>query len=136
MLRAATFGYLSTNEAGESDVDIDVVRQGRSVVTCHGRVSRDGKVITVARMHFSAPRSGLEFSDAPARGPKPDDTVRLERPSPSHDQARRWTLPPETHLAARMHTFHAHAGLAVEDGTIHLPDGTLLATVRQTRLAG
>jgi len=35
-----------------------------------------------------------------------------------------------------MHTFHSDDGFAVEDGWIHLPDGTLLATVRQTRLTG
>ena len=37
---------------------------------------------------------------------------------------------------ARKHAFHPNGGFAVEDGWIHLPDGTLLATTRQTRLAG
>ena len=40
------------------------------------------------------------------------------------------------YLTARMHTFHSHDGFAVEDGWIHLPDRTLFATVRQSRLAG
>ena len=72
-LRAATFGYVSANDIGESTVDVD---------------------------------------------------------------ATHWTLAPGEFSVARMHTFHSHDGFAVEDGRIHHPDGTLLATVRQTRLAG
>lgn len=53
-----------------------------------------------------------------------------------HSAAGAWTLRDGKYLAARMHTFHSHDGFAVEDGWIHLPDGNLLATVRQTRLAG
>lgn len=45
-------------------------------------------------------------------------------------------LAEDEYLSARMHTFHSSDGLAVEDGWIHLPNGTLLATTRQTRLAG
>lgn len=207
ILRAATFGYLSTNDVGDSTIEIDVVRQGRSMITSHARVIQNGAITTVARLHHSAPRSGLEFSDAPPPMSKPDDVVRLDRPTPNHfrnveahlhpdttmfgdaeraewiawarpldtdtfdsswltmygdfypppvfaqldaptpavtieysiqihDHARRWTLAPDAHLATRMHTFHSHDGLAVEDGSIHHPDGTLLATVRQTRLSG
>ena len=55
---------------------------------------------------------------------------------PDPQRAGTWTLADGEYLAARMHTFHSHDGFAVEDGWIHLPDGTLLATVRQTRLAG
>ena len=47
-----------------------------------------------------------------------------------------WDLGEEGYLTARMHAFHAHDGFAVEDGWIWMPDGKLLATVRQTRLAG
>lgn len=39
-------------------------------------------------------------------------------------------------IAAHMHTFHAADGYAVEDGTLHAPDGALLMTIRQARLAG
>jgi acyl-CoA thioesterase len=53
-----------------------------------------------------------------------------------HSGAGSWTLADGDYLAARMHAFHSHDGFAVEDGWIHLPDGTLLATVRQSRLAG
>jgi hypothetical protein len=53
-----------------------------------------------------------------------------------HSAAGTWTLTDGDYLAARMHTFHSHDGFVVEDGWIHVPDGTLLATVRQTRLAG
>jgi acyl-CoA thioesterase len=47
-----------------------------------------------------------------------------------------WHLGPDGYLAARMHAVHSSGGFAVEDGWIHLPDGSLLATVRQSRLAG
>ncbi len=207
VLRAATFGYLSTNDVGDSTIEIDVIRQGRSMITSHARVIQNGAVTTVARLHHSAPRSGLEFSDASPPLSKPSDAVRLVRPTPNHfrnveahlhpdttmfgdaeraewiawarpldtdtfdsswltmygdfyppavfarlaaptpavtieysiqihDHARQWTLAPGELLATRIHTFHSHDGLAVEDGSIHDPDGMLLATVRQTRLSG
>ena len=71
-----------------------------------------------------------------------------DSPATTNDgRQKRWVVvrPPEAqtglllaeadgdYLAARMHTFHSHDGFAVEDGWLHLPDGTLLATVRQTR---
>jgi len=62
--------------------------------------------------------------------------VTIEYSIQIHSAAGSWTLADGDYLAARMHTFHSHDGFAVEDGWIHLPDGTLLATVRQTRLAG
>ncbi len=62
--------------------------------------------------------------------------VTVEYSIQIHDNSGQWTLEPDQYLATRMHTFHSHDGFAVEDGWIHHPDGTLLATVRQTRLAG
>jgi acyl-CoA thioesterase len=62
--------------------------------------------------------------------------VTIEYSIQIHSAAGSWTLGDADYLAARVHTFHSHDGFAVEDGWIHLPDGTLLATVRQTRLAG
>jgi len=62
--------------------------------------------------------------------------VTIEYSIQIHSAAGSWTLAEDELLAARMHTFHSHDGFAVEDGWIYLPDGTLLATVRQTRLAG
>jgi acyl-CoA thioesterase len=62
--------------------------------------------------------------------------VTIEYSLQIHSAAGTWTLGSDDYLAARMHTFHSHDGFAVEDGWIHLPDGTLLATARQTRLAG
>jgi acyl-CoA thioesterase len=66
----------------------------------------------------------------------PVRAVTIEYSIQIHSAAGSWTLADGEHLAARMHAFHSHDGFAVEDGWIHLPDGTLLATVRQTRLAG
>lgn len=71
-----------------------------------------------------------------ARSTGPMRAVTIEYSLQIHSAAGRWTLGDGEHLAARMHAFHSHDGFAVEDGWIHLPDGTLLATVRQTRLAG
>jgi acyl-CoA thioesterase len=71
-----------------------------------------------------------------ARISGPVRAVTIEYSIQIHSTAATWTLAERTYLAARMHTVHSHDGFAVEDGWIHLPDGTLLATVRQTRLAG
>lgn len=206
-LRAATFGYVSGNTMGDLEIEIDVVRHGRTLVTTHGRVSRDDKTTTVARLHHSTPRDGPRYSDAPAPTPRPDELHLLQVPGPAHlnnvethlhpdtrvfggadrsewiawsrpvhggtfdaswltmfgdyfppavfarttapvravtieysiqihDTAGSWTLADDEFLATRVHAFHSNDGFAVEDGWIHLPDGTLLATVRQTRLAG
>lgn len=206
-VRAATFGYARGNTVGDLHLDVDVVRQGRSLVTTHVRASQGGRTTTVARLHHSTPWDGAEFSDAPPPPARPEGTVRLEWPGPAHlnnvethlhpdtlafagapraewiawsrplqsgsfDTAwlamfgdyfppavftrgtgpsravtieysiqfhsadGGWELDDDEHLTARMHAFHAHEGFAVEDGWIWLPDGALLATTRQTRLAG
>jgi acyl-CoA thioesterase len=70
------------------------------------------------------------------RSTEPVRAVTIEYSIQIHSGAGSWTLHDGKHLAARMHAFHSHDGFAVEDGWIHLPDGTLLATVRQSRLAG
>ncbi|MGB6059748.1 MAG: thioesterase family protein [Microthrixaceae bacterium] len=66
----------------------------------------------------------------------PVRAVTIEYSIQIHSAAGEWTLGDDEYLAARMHAFHSHDGFAVEDGWIYLPDGTLLATVRQSRLAG
>ncbi|WP_028661112.1 acyl-CoA thioesterase [Nocardioides insulae] len=71
-----------------------------------------------------------------AKATTPQRAVTIEYSLQIHSTAGSWKLADDEFLAARMHTFHSHEGFAVEDGWIHLPDGTLLATVRQTRLAG
>lgn len=207
-LRAATFGYASGNAVGELEIEVDVVRRGRAMVTTHARVTQRGKTTTVARLHHSTPWDGPTYTDAPAPPLRPPDAVplavggraahldnvetwldpattpfagadrsewrawcrprhggefdtawltmfgdyfppavftRLTAPNRAvtieyslqvHSAAGSWSLGAGEYLAARMHTFHSADGFAVEDGWIHLPDGTLLATARQTRLAG
>jgi acyl-CoA thioesterase len=71
-----------------------------------------------------------------ARATAPQRAVTIEYSIQIHSAAPSWALAEGDFLAARMHAFHSHDGFAVEDGWIYLPDGTLLATVRQTRLAG
>jgi acyl-CoA thioesterase len=71
-----------------------------------------------------------------ARTTGPVRAVTIEYSIQIHSAAGSWSLADGEYLAARMHAFHSHDGFAVEDGWIHLPDGTLLATTRQTRLAG
>ncbi|HET8984942.1 MAG TPA: thioesterase family protein [Trueperaceae bacterium] len=71
-----------------------------------------------------------------ARATAPVRAVTKEYSIQIHSAADSWTLGAGELLAARMHAFHSSDDFAVEDGWIHLPDGTLLATVRQTRLAG
>ncbi len=70
------------------------------------------------------------------RATAPVRAVTIEYSIQIHSAAGSWTLADGDLLATRMHAFHSHDGFAVEDGWIHLPDGSLLATVRQTRLAG
>ena len=207
-MRAATFGYVRGNQVGDLDIEVEVVRRGRAMVSSHVVVRQESKPTTVARLHHSTPWDGPVYSDAPPPAARPEGTVRLARPDrPAHinnvethlhpdttlfggadraewlawsrplegdvldtawlvmfgdyfppavfaratepqravtieysiqvhDARGRWELDADALLAARMHTFHSHDGFAVEDGWIHLPDGQLLATVRQTRLAG
>ena len=206
-LRAATFGYVNGTVAGEIDVDVDVVRRGRGLITSHVRVVQDGRTTMVGRLHHAATRDGVAFHHGPDRPDRPAGTVPLRGDGAAHfdrvetwlhpgtplfggiDRAEwtawsrplhgggfdttwltmfgdylppavfarstgpsravtveyaiqihlgtdRWALDDGTYLATRVHAFHAHDGFAVEDGTIWLPDGTLLATTRQTRLAG
>jgi acyl-CoA thioesterase len=71
-----------------------------------------------------------------ARATEPQRAVTIEYSLQVHSAAGRWSLQPDEFLAARMHAFHSNDGFAVEDGWIHLPNGELLATSRQTRLAG
>lgn len=71
-----------------------------------------------------------------ARSTTPQRAVTIEYAIQLHSAAGAWTLGDQEYLAARMHAFHSADGFAVEDGWITLPDGALLATVRQTRLAG
>jgi len=66
----------------------------------------------------------------------PSLAVTIEYAIQFHTDDDAWTLGENEYVATQMHTFHSHAGFAVEDGRLQLPDGTLLATVRQTRLAG
>lgn len=70
------------------------------------------------------------------RSAGPTRAVTIEYSIQVHSATGTWDLGEEGYLTARMHAFHAHDGFAVEDGWIWMPDGKLLATVRQTRLAG
>lgn len=70
------------------------------------------------------------------RNTGPTRAVTIEYSIQIHTGAQYYALGAGQHLACEMHATHAAAGFAVEDGTIWAPDGTLLATVRQTRLAG
>jgi acyl-coenzyme A thioesterase PaaI-like protein len=70
------------------------------------------------------------------RATTPQRALTIEYSIQIHCAATSWSLADDEFLAARMHTFHSHDGFAVEDGWIYLPDRSLLATVRQTRLAG
>ena len=70
------------------------------------------------------------------RNTGPTRAVSIEYSIQVHTSAARIELGDHEHLACEVHAFHAAEGFAVEDGSIWAPDGTLLATTRQTRLAG
>lgn len=61
--------------------------------------------------------------------------VTIEYSIQIHDAADGWDLN-GGYLAADLEAFHSHEGFAAEDGRFWLPDGRLLASSRQTRLAG
>jgi acyl-CoA thioesterase len=66
----------------------------------------------------------------------PARAVSIEYAIQLHTSADPVPLGPDDLLACTMHTTHAAEGFALEDGSIWAPDGLLLATIRQTRLAG
>lgn len=205
-LRAATFGYARGNTIGDLDLEVAVVRRGRTMVTSHVTVRQDGKPTTLGRLHHALARDGASFSELPPPASRPDGTVRVAFPPPMHlnnvetwlhpdtqpfaggdhaewiawsrplhgdtfdsawltmfgdwfppsvfardtapsravtieytlqihADAGRWDLGPDGYLATHVLTSHANDGFAVEDLTVHLPDGSVLATARQTRLA-
>jgi acyl-CoA thioesterase len=70
------------------------------------------------------------------RNTQPSRAVTIEYAIQIHTSERVTPLAPDSYLTCQMHATHAVEGFAVEDGTIWTPDGTLLASVRQTRLAG
>lgn len=70
------------------------------------------------------------------RATGPTHAVTIEYTIQIHSSAAAWEVGADEELVARMHTFHSSDGFAVEDGWIWHPDGGLLATTRQTRLAG
>jgi acyl-CoA thioesterase len=70
------------------------------------------------------------------RNTGPTRAVTIEYSIQIHTSTDPYPLGSRQDLACEMHATHAASGFAVEDGTIWAPDGTLLATVRQTRLAG
>ena len=70
------------------------------------------------------------------RNTGPTRAVSIEYSIQIHTSADVIELGDDEYLACEMHAFHAAEGFAVEDGSIWAPDGTLLATTRQTRLAG
>jgi acyl-CoA thioesterase len=70
------------------------------------------------------------------RSTGPTRAVTIEYGIQIHTSSDPYPLDERRYLACEMHATHAAAGFAVEDGSIWAPDGALLATVRQTRLAG
>ncbi|MEZ5226742.1 MAG: thioesterase family protein [Acidimicrobiales bacterium] len=84
VLRAATFAYVTGNQVGESAIDVDIVRRGRSMISSHATVTQSGTTTTVAQLHHSAPRAGLDYSDVEPLPPKPDDAERFLPARPPH----------------------------------------------------
>jgi acyl-CoA thioesterase len=70
------------------------------------------------------------------RNTRQSRAVSIEYGIQIHTSADYYPLSSGQDLVCEMKATHAASGFAVEDGTIWAPDGTLLATVRQTRLAG
>jgi acyl-CoA thioesterase len=66
----------------------------------------------------------------------PSRAVTIEYAIQIHTSTFPVPLGPDERLTCAMHASHAAEGFAIEDGSIWGPDGTLLATTRQSRLAG
>ncbi|MCU1503373.1 MAG: hypothetical protein JWM12_2727 [Ilumatobacteraceae bacterium] len=70
------------------------------------------------------------------RNTGPSRAVSIEYAIQIHTSDHTIPLASDEHLTCEMHATHAAEGFAIEDGAIWTPRGTLLATTRQTRLAG
>ncbi len=66
----------------------------------------------------------------------PTRAVSIEYSIQIHTNLQPLALAPGDYLTCTVHASHAAEGFAIEDATIWSPRGTLLATTRQTRLAG
>ncbi len=70
------------------------------------------------------------------RNTGPTRAVTIEYSIQIHNSAETVELKSDDYLTCLIHASHAAEGFAIEDGTIWAPEGRLLATTRQTRLAG
>ncbi len=71
-----------------------------------------------------------------SRVTEPNRALSIEYGIQFHTSDSVWSLAEDEYVSIRMHAFHSNDGFAVEDAWLWHPDGTLLATCRQTRLAG
>jgi acyl-CoA thioesterase len=88
----------------------------------------DGSWLTMLGDYF--PPAVCVRNTGPARA------VTIEYSIQIHTSAAPLPLADDQVLTCEMHTTHAAGGFAIEDGHIWAPDATLVATTRQTRLAG
>ena len=94
----------------------------------HGDHPVDAAWLTMYADYF--PPAVFARLSAPVRAVSIEYSLQIHRPDLPLQ------LGPDEALAARHHAFHSAGGFAVEDGVLHAPDGTVVATSRQTRLAG
>jgi hypothetical protein len=64
--RSLTVHYPAPPAAGPASITTEVIRAGRSLVTCTARLLQEGKPMAVALAAFSPPWPGDSWSDRPA----------------------------------------------------------------------
>jgi len=81
--RSLTVHYPAPPAAGPARITTEVVRAGRSLVTCTAQLTQQGKPMAVALAAFSRPWPGEAWNDRPAPEAPPPDALTyggLERP--------------------------------------------------------
>jgi acyl-CoA thioesterase len=81
--RSLTVHYPAPPVVGPAVITTEIIRAGRSLVTCAARLEQDGKPMATALAAFSPAWTGESWSDAPAPDAPPADQLSyggLERP--------------------------------------------------------
>ncbi|MEY2452018.1 MAG: hypothetical protein QOD92_1592 [Acidimicrobiaceae bacterium] len=81
--RSLTVHYPAPPTTGRAVITTEVIRAGRSLVTCEARLTQDGKPMAVALGAFSPPWPGEAWNDRPAPDAPAAETVThagLDRP--------------------------------------------------------
>jgi acyl-CoA thioesterase len=129
--RSLTVHYVRPPAEGPVEIEMEVVRSGRSLATLTARLTQGGEVAALATAAFSKPRPSLEFHDASMPPvPGPDDTAPSSWPEPLLPPvARRFEYRPVSSEAMFAGEPRAEVGAWLRLREPRPVDAVLLATV-------